>query len=326
MSARARLRPALVEARREAKRWSYLDLDPSLSATTVLAGSGRSGTTWLGEILDRHHDHRVIFEPLRASRVPAVAHFAHGQYLRPDEEDSRWVEPVERILRGRLRNRWADHQNHVYLARRRLVKEIRANNLLKWLKTRFPEVKVVWLVRHPCAVAASARALGWRHHLDDLLAQPDLVADHLRPLMPAIAAARTPMEQYVAQWCIETVVPFRTLAPADVCLVFYEELCRDPAREAARVLASVGQEADAALAGALDRPSKLARADSAVRRGQNLVTGWTDKVARSDVEGAVALLEAFGLSEIYGADPWPDPAAGSRLLAQPWSPPGEKVG
>ena len=320
MSARARLRPVLVEARRELKRWSYVDLDHSLGATTLLAGSGRSGTTWLGEILDRHHDHRVIFEPLRASLVPAVAHFAHSQYIRPGDDDPRWVDPVERILRGRLRNRWADHQNHVHVARRRLVKEIRANNLLKWVKVRFPEVRVVWIVRHPGAVAVSALALGWRHHLDDLLAQPDLVADHLEPLLPAIEAAHTPFERFVAQWCIETLVPFRMLGPSDACLVFYEELCLAPVAESTRVLAAVGQQVDAALAGALDRPSKLARDDSAVRRGEDLVTGWTTHVDDADLRGAAALLDAFGLSEVYSTDPVPDGAAGRRLLARPWSP------
>ena len=33
------------------------------SNTVLLLGSARSGTTWIGEMIDRHHDHRIVFEP-----------------------------------------------------------------------------------------------------------------------------------------------------------------------------------------------------------------------------------------------------------------------
>lgn len=310
-----------MQIRREAKRWAYIDLEPSLASTTLLAGSGRSGTTWLTEIITRNRDQRVIFEPFRASLVPAVSHFRHSQYIRPGDTDPRWVEPVERILRGRSRNRWADHQNKVVIARRRLVKEIRANNLLKWLCDQFGEVRVVWLVRHPCAVATSARALGWRDHVDDLLGQPELVADHLLPFMSVIEDASTPFERFIVQWCIETVVPFRMLEPGNVCLVFYEDLCTHPVAEATRVLEAIGQRPEGDLAGALARPSKLARLDSAVNQSDDLLTGWTRYLTGSERDRAAELVAGFGLGRVYGTDVRPDTDAGRQLLAQPWARP-----
>ncbi|MEJ7584940.1 MAG: sulfotransferase [Acidimicrobiales bacterium] len=319
MTALRRARPALAQVKWEAKRWAYLDREPSLAATTLLAGSGRSGTTWLGEIIARDHDHRVIFEPFRASRVPAVAHFSHSQYLRPDNRDHRWVEPVERILRGQMRNRWFDHQNKVVFPRRRLVKAIRANNLLKWLCDTFGEVKVVLLVRHPCAVAGSARTLGWQDHVRSLVNQSLLVSDHLQPLKAVIDDAVSPFDRFVVQWCVETMVPLRMLRPEDVCLVFYEDLCRDPVGEATRVLQAIGQEAGDRLDEAVARPSKLARADSAVHQGEDLRSGWTQYVTDAERDRAGELLSAFGLDEIYGTDITPDTAAGHRLLAQPWT-------
>jgi len=321
VSAVARVRPALVEIRRELKRWAYVDLEPSLAATTVLAGSGRSGTTWLGEVIGRKHDHRLIFEPLRASRVPAVAHFVHSQYLRPDNTDPRWIEPVERILRGRMRNRWTDHQNHVIVARHRLVKMIRANNLLKWLCGTFGEVRVVWLVRHPCAVASSARTLGWKDHVSELLAQTDLVTDHLRPHLAVIDDAGTAFERLVVQWCIETIVPLRMLQPEDVCLTFYEDICVSPVTEATRVLEAIGHGPDGDLADAVYRPSKLARAESAVHQGDDLLTGWTRYVTDAERGRAQELATAFGLGDVYGSDVRPDTEAGRRLLARPWTAP-----
>lgn len=313
------LRGAGVRVRREVKRWSYIDRDPSLGSTTLLAGSGRSGTTWVGEIIDRHHDHRVIFEPFRASDVRQVDGMPHGLYLRPDDPAARWRSPIEAILRGQVRNRWADHQNHVVVVRRRLVKEIRANNLLAWLAARFPEVRLVWLVRHPCAVVASALKRGWRDHLDALLAQPDLVADHLVPLLPVIESATTRADRLVVQWCIENLVPFRTLAVGDAHLVFYEELVDRPYDVAAGLLDAIGQRADPALQAALGRPSKLAGADSAVVRGSDLLTSWTTSLSNQEQARAVDLVDAMGLGAVYGRDPRPDIDAGRALLARPWS-------
>lgn len=317
-AAAARLRSALVAVRREAKRWGYVDRDPSLAATTLLAGSGRSGTTWVEEVIDRHHDHRVLFEPLRASEEPSIAGMPHGLYLRPDDPSPEWRRPVENILRGRVRNRWTDHQNHVLVARRRLVKEIRANPLLPWLATQFPDVRLVWLVRHPLAVAASARSLGWDTHLDELVRQPDLVADHLEPLLPVIEAVDGPIERLVAQWCIENLVPFRMLAPAQVHLVFYEELVDRPIEVAADLLRSIGQEPDDAVRAAVERPSKLARVESAVVQGGDLLSGWQRSLSQDEITAAADLVAAMGLGDVYGRDPRPDADAGRALLAARW--------
>lgn len=323
----ARLRTALVAVRREAKRWAYVDRDPSLTATTLLVGSGRSGTTWVEEVIDRHHDHRVVFEPLRAPAAAdgPLAGIPHGLYLRPGDPAPRWRPPIEAILRGRVRDRWADHQNHVLVAHRRLVKEIRANNLLAWLVDAFPELAVVWLVRHPCAVVTSATGLQWDDHVDALVGQADLVADHLEPLADVIGSASTRFDRLVVQWCIENLVPFRMLAPGDAHLVFYEELVERPYEVAAELLRSLGQEPDDALRAAVERPSKLATADSAVVRGADLVSGWRSQLSARDAARAIELVAAMGLGDVYGDDPRPDAAAGRALLARPWTPPAART-
>ena len=41
----------------------HIDLNYSPSNTVLIAGSGRSGTTWLSEILNYNNDYRSIFEP-----------------------------------------------------------------------------------------------------------------------------------------------------------------------------------------------------------------------------------------------------------------------
>jgi hypothetical protein len=179
----------------------------------------------------------------------------------------------------------------------------------------------VWLVRHPLAVAASARSLGWDTHLDQLVGQPDLVSDHLGPVLPAIESATGPIDRLVAQWCIENLVPFRMLAPESVHLVFYEELVDRPTEVAAELLRAIGQQPDEAVGAAVERPSKLARAESAVMHGGDLLSGWRKALSTDEISSGLALVDALGLGSVYGADPRPDAAAGRALLAAPWPAP-----
>ncbi len=244
----------------ELKRWSYVDLGGGPEDTVFIAGSGRSGTTWIEEVINRNHDHRILFEPFWGRHVPELRSFAEHQYLRSGNSDPRYVEPVARILSGRVRNRWIDHHNTVHLPRKRLVKEIRANNWLGWAADLWPEMAMVFIIRHPMAVASSGDSLGWGDGLDLILAQPQLLSDHfdddsqqyLRSLMD-------PWERAIARWCVENLIPFHTLGPTRATLVVYEALASHSDDEADRLLTAVGQTRDVALAAAFDRPSRLAR-------------------------------------------------------------------
>ncbi len=284
---------------------SFLDLSESLEGTVLLAGSGRSGTTWVQELIDRRHDYRIIFEPLNPKRVPAVAHFSSLQYLRTDDANPVYLEPIERILRGQLRNPWADHHNRARIARRRLVKEIRANLLMGNLATRFPEVRIVWLVRHPFAVAESALRMGWKDHLDDLLSQPELVADHLRLVEGQFAVLRDPFQRRIAQWSIEQLIPFRQVDRDQVHLVFYEDLVRDPKTEGGKLLEFLGEGWDREAEQAINRPSRLARPDG-VSGSADPAIGWKSRVPQDARRAALEVLEVMGLGHLYDDDGIPN--------------------
>ena len=158
--------------------------------TVFVAGTGRSGTTWLEELINFDHDHRILFEPFNSQEIPLVAHWNYRQYLRADDNDERYLVPARRILSGRIRHPWIDQVNSKHLVRRRLVKDIRANLILHWMHNHFPEIRIVLLLRHPCAVARSKIAMGWLTHLDDFLSQQHLIEDFLLPFVPLLESAR----------------------------------------------------------------------------------------------------------------------------------------
>lgn len=313
----SRLRATARAASHEAKRWSYLDLGGGPEDTVFIAGSGRSGTTWVEEVVNRHHDHRVLFEPFWGRHVRQVRHFSEHQYIRPGNDDPRYVDPVRQILSGRVRNRWIDHQNTVHVAHKRLVKEIRANNWIGWAADQWPQMPVVFVIRHPMAVASSRLAMGWEDGLDWVLDQPEMLDDHFDADTQAyLRSLVTPWERAIARWCVENMVPFRTLGGRGATLIVYEELASRAPQTTARLLAAVGQEPDDALDAALDQPSRLARGPvSGV--GSGFADKWVTKVDAARRRTGVCVIDTLGFGSVFDDGPVPNVDAAQQLWERP---------
>jgi len=278
------------------------------TGTVFLAGSGRSGTTWLGGLVNHDGGYRQIFEPFHPGKVADFRAFGSKQYLRPGDRREEFLGPARKALTGQLRSGWTDRGGSPG-ARWRLVKDIRANLLLGWLAENFPGMPIVLLMRHPCAVVSSRLALGWRDNLDETMAQGELVEDHLLPVEDHIRAARDPFERHLFLWCIDNYVPLRQFSPGDIRLCFYEDLLLDPEPELQRLFAFLGRDFDGGVLDKLERPSFTSR-----RGSRPSIDGWRDRVGGENVARAGEVLGLFGLDRIYGQGPMPDPAGALALM------------
>ena len=79
--------------------------------TIFLAGSARSGTTWLQEIVNYNNEFRVLFEPFRPDKVEMISHWRKYQYLQADKTSSLYLDPMRDILSGKIKNIWVDTYN-----------------------------------------------------------------------------------------------------------------------------------------------------------------------------------------------------------------------
>jgi hypothetical protein len=273
-----------------------------------VAGTGRSGTTWLAEVICYGRGCRLIFEPFDPGRVRLCRGFLSKQYLRPDDRRPEYLEPARRLVTGQVRSRWTDRFHESFLARRRVIKDIRANLLLGWLHANFPEMPVVLLIRHPCAVAASRLSLGWRDNLADVLSQRELLEDHLAPFEAEMRRARTPFERHIFLWCVDNYVPLRQFAPGEVGVFFYENLLTNPNEELRRLFSFLGGSPGVGVRRALERPSPVSR------RGG--VGDWRRLVSPAQRERAFEILSLFGMEGVYGEGETPDADTVRRLMAQ----------
>jgi hypothetical protein len=229
----------------------------------IIAGSGRSGTTWVLDVVADANALRPVFEPLHPFAIPEARPFAY-RYLRPDEDDEAVHEFLTRVFEGRLHTWWTNYRVrpdrlvptvstfrsvralHEYyrrwrklLARRRrfapalrrqplLVKLIRANLMLGWMRKHF-DARIVLVLRHPGAVIESRLRLGGEDwdaatQLREYLQQPALQADYLVKYNDLLRGPLSEAECQAVIWCIENQWPLTQLGAGTVTIAFYEEL------------------------------------------------------------------------------------------------------
>lgn len=284
----------------------YIDSNPEYSASIFLAGTARSGTTWISDIINYRNEYRYIFEPFHPYKVRTCSKYRHRQYLRPDNRSKDFIEPAKAILSGRIRNTWIDRNNKKTFARRRLIKDIRANLLLKWIHVNFPDVPIVLLLRHPCAVANSRLKLNWDARLDDFMTQKELIEDFLNPFKKEIDKVKNIFDKHVLLWCLDYYVPLKQFKRGEIHLAFYENFCEKPRYEIERLLAFLGKPIDERIFIDLKKASPTSRRDSAILTGSRRIDDWRKDISNEKIHRAITILSMFGLDRIYSRDSMPN--------------------
>ncbi|MEO0475285.1 MAG: sulfotransferase domain-containing protein [Planctomycetota bacterium] len=279
-----------------------------LAGTVLLAGSGRSGTTWMSQIINHGNPYRDIFEPFHPQHVSHAKGWPFMRYLPADQLDDAATMVVMDLLAGRIRSRWTDAYNRRSFAQQRLIKAIRTNLMLGWVRSHCPQVKLLFAMRHPCAVVHSRVKLQWNTHLDQLLAQQELMRDHLEPYRETIDRAERSDDLWVrhlAMWCIENVVPLRELGPADVHLLRYEDLCQRFDEQVVELFAFLGRPVPQGVHTIARQRSAHFRRDSAIMNGGDLIGDWQQHVEPKHIDAMLSLLHTFGLDHLYNEGPAP---------------------
>jgi hypothetical protein len=286
-----------------------IDNNNDINKAVILAGAARSGTTWLANIINYKNDYRLMFEPFQSRRVHITKHFKHGQYLRPDDRNEAFLEPLATILSGKLKHpSWVDRHNHKLFCKKRLIKTIHGNLLLKWIKTNFPQVPIILILRHPCAVAHSRLTLShwdWLEDFNECINQEQLIEDFLNPFINEIKNAHNIFDIHVFSWCIANYIPLRQFQRGDIHMVFYENLCTKPEIEVERLFSYLGVPYNERVFKTIRIASALSRKDSAINTGKNLTDDFKNHISCHQIHRAIEILGLFGLDKVYSEGSMP---------------------
>lgn len=291
-----------------------MDFGEDVSKTVLISGAGRSGTTWLADFINFDGRYRDLFEPFHAWMIPEAKVLKGHWYQRPGHEPPpAFIEYVDRVLRGAVRHPWIDRFNERVISSQRIVKAIRADLFLGWVAERYPELKIVHLLRHPAAVAYSRLKLpaGWDWHptLEEMLEQEDLRATLNEVQASFCQATNTPFQEHILTWCIFTRVVVADLSFKRALSVHYEDLLRAPEAELRRVLDYLGRPWDPRCLEVHGISSRTARG-----RGECAMVGtrgaapWIARLSSEERDWLDNALGAFELGNLYLKDGYPTKA------------------
>ena len=286
--------------------------------TVIIAGSPRSGTSWLFEILLELMPRSLgLWEPLRMSKYPYMRSLTSSfrPYLSPSEQYPGYRQFFSDLLAGRNArfdtiHSWNIREFKNYLSKkpRLLIKFVRANRLLPWLIEHFPFLQVLLIVRHPCAVVASQlNHPSWNYtRIQNDSRYPVVSREFLREL-PHIRKlmdfSLTPEEKLAVTWGFDYYIPLRYHIEQKVHTLFYENLVTRGELEMGRITEHLGLNMDPEYLKLLKRPSQ-----STITNHNMLFTSpinkWKDQLSPGQVSRIMRVVKGFGL-DIYNDQPEP---------------------
>lgn len=279
---------------------------------TVVAGSPRSGTTWLAELLHRALRRPMLDEPLHL-KWPDVKQAGITEW-RP-YMDSRAIAPetsdyLSQVLAGRVAcNRQflsSDVPGQLYeflIGKPRVVKFVRANRMLHWMAGQYDVEGLVLILRHPCAVVASQvdyKHEGWKRTRLPSEKElqtgfggriPDWAFDRFYDVLSSV---ETTAGRLAAVWCLDTYFPLHETEAFPGIVTTYERLLLHEQEELDRILQLLGRPNTNASA-ALDQPSHSAAPDLNTENTHQQLAKWRDKLSTKQIGEVLGIVEGFGL-------------------------------
>jgi len=279
--------------------------------TVWVCGDGRSGTTWLANIINHANDYRFLFEPLHPVLGLKRHSAAEFLYLRPHDDVPEFQHLLNRVFLGRESSRFVDMFNKRFFYAKTLVKDIFSHLYVKWVDVRFPQVKKVVIIRHPIAAALSKLRLRQYHWMTDaarFLSQPELMKDLLWPFEEMMREKFTYVEHQVLIWSVAHYVLFKQCFDCNIHYVFFEDLNLDPDRsvtELHRYLYNADPD-DAVhrrIRASMRTPSETSFGGTA--RGMS-ADAWKDRISERERRTCDRILQTFGLDRVYSDDGKPN--------------------
>lgn len=299
----------------------------AIEDTVVIAGTERSGTTWLFELLAQMEGYRALHEPLTGNPFAQHHGFEVRNTIDPLDRPAVKTEYMRNVLRGVVPQpscwRFSSKQNvqravDFFRERKVVVKFVRANRMLMWLGQTFSPRGIIFIVRHPCAVVASMKHFA-RFKPDELRRDfgEDPVRQAVQETLPTAMYNRyqdilTSIDSYVgvlaALWCLDHVIPFHHHLKEGQRppwhLVSYEEMVLDPLKVIQTFETHLGLPVDEGIRRRVrDESSSVWK--SQLLEPQAQVEKWKTKLSRDEIDDVLAIVRAFGLDNLYDDSPFP---------------------
>ena len=297
----------LDQFRRTLRPYRVWDIGGDERASILIAGSGRSGTTWFGSAVARIAGARNLFEPFLLDRTGELGllksshsdlthiDFDSYLYMSTPEDSPKHHHEIKRIINGDIYAEWVDHQTRPGLYRRRVIKDVKANLLLPYFCRYWKDLRVIFIARNVFRVVELQLHMTQRQKAcfgeNYTIISPGPLDGWLSERMVEVAQATTLVEKLAHKWCIENAFPLRHgihIQP-NVRFVRYEDLLQGPEAWASlEGLLDIGALHHGRFRDALSRPSSVSRTASMKPQDASAAQARLSKEEISTIERVVA--------------------------------------
>lgn len=226
----------------------------------IIAGFGRSGTTWLSDIISKALGGLILFEPFHplvcdsAEDILYSNNAMHSDSIKVHWKEvtsgscsNRWLirnhlrSPIDTVPESYVQNIWRKSPIIGY-------KAIRTNHLLDRLMRAFRQGTLLYIIRHPLAVLASINnrprfweEFGWPIHYQKFILELREI-DHVdtRHWLLQEKKLDTKNEQIIFMWLVSQEIALAQVKSISGFVICYEDLYLKPFEETKTILSHLG--------------------------------------------------------------------------------------
>lgn len=291
-----------------------------------LVGDGRSGTTWVSNLINYNKKYREMFEPFHPSLVSDMSFIKPHQYIRPGSFNGKIEGISSDIFSGKFTDQRVDSENRSLLYNGLLVKDIFANLLCYSASLRYKNVKPVLLIRNPFSVAISKhkkKSWHWFNEPLELLNQVTLYEDYLIPFEELIRKTSAKNDYILNQiliWSIINYIPLRQFSPGSIHICFYEDIYTEPDKEISNIFKFVRGLSDSPEVNLnneiISQPSRVVGLESNLLSGTSPITSWKNEITPQLFDDGMEILQHFGFDKLYDDKSMPNKDVLRKIHAQ----------
>lgn len=270
----------------------------------IIAGSPRSGTTWISDVFSIPRGISKINEPLNFKKTEIKdLGITWRTHITPDDRRPELKTYFQKLFSGRTANGYYTQQTpllQIPFTKIWLIKFIRVSRMLPWLFNNFTfNCKPIFIIRHPCGVIYSQiKHPSFETHS---FVQPDdvlLVKQYFPKFMPLLKRISTEVEIRALSWALDNIVPLQALKTDQVILISYEQLVLDYQNNVNKIYSEWAEELPQDVLSRNRKKSREAREwsefdDSGVKK----LGVWRDYLSHQEIASILEIVHEFGLTE-----------------------------
>lgn len=261
----------------------------------IIFGHGRSGTTWLAQIISASGI-ELNFEPLNYSRlgiIPKISKPYNTLYLQKGDKIN-MEKFYDKALKGKIRTKWTQRGNSVK-AKRKVIKVIRANLMIDWVLDRY-DVYPIFMIRNPFAVVVSRTIRKKGENNVNGLFENKILYDLYLHKFRKYKKLTDPMLVGTFQWCLQNYIPKVEGILDKVQIIQYEKLYENPNKVIKELAEKYEFDFNEDVKKMINSKSVTARKYSKVE-GYDPLTNWKKHVTEEQIKKMLEIIEDFDLME-----------------------------